>query len=47
LNQKIPSSGWDPGPGNLSQNGQKPTLFMMSYLIKWNQKPKIYFSLQA
>jgi len=37
LNQKIPSSGWDPGPGNLSQNGQKPTLFM---IIPNKMKPK-------
>jgi len=26
--QKIPSSGWGPGPGNLSPNGQKPTPLM-------------------
>jgi len=30
LSQKILSSGWRLGPGNLSQNGQKPTLCMMS-----------------
>jgi len=30
LSQKIPSSGWDPGSSNLTQNGQKPTPVMMS-----------------
>jgi len=29
LSQKIPSCGWCPGPGNLSQNGLKPTQLMM------------------
>jgi len=30
MSQKIPSIGWDPGPGNLSQNGLKPTPLMTS-----------------
>jgi len=30
LSEILPSSGWGPGPGNLSQNGEKPTLLMMS-----------------
>jgi len=30
LSQKIPSSGWGPGLGNLRQNGQKPTSLMTS-----------------
>jgi len=28
VNQKIPSSGWDPGPGNLSHNGLTPDFFL-------------------
>jgi len=31
------------GPGNLSQNGQKPTPLMMSPTKKENPKPKIFF----
>jgi len=28
--EKIPSGGWCPGSGNLSQNGQKPASLMTS-----------------
>jgi len=38
LSQKTTFSGWDPGPGNLRQNGQKPTPLMMSPTKK--PKPK-------
>jgi len=34
-----------PGPGNLSQNGLKPTQLMMSSIKK--PKTKIFFSLQT
>jgi len=33
LRQKIPSSSWRPGPGNLSQNGQK-SIPLMRYPTK-------------
>jgi len=32
-----------PWPGNLSQNGQKPTPLMMPPTKKWNPKPKKIF----
>jgi len=43
LNEILPSSGLAPGPGNLSQNGQKPT---PTYGInhKKTQNQKIFFS---
>jgi len=34
----------DSGPGNLSQNGQKPVPFMRSPTKKWHPKSKFFFS---
>jgi len=38
LNEILPSSGLAPGPGNLSQNGQKPTPLMASITKKLKTK---------
>jgi len=39
----LPSSGLGPGPGNLSQNGQKPTQLMTS-LTKTTEIQKFFFT---
>jgi len=46
LSRKIPSSGWCRGPGNLSQNGLKPTPLTTS--LTKDLKSKMFdFLLQA
>jgi len=49
LNQKIPSSSWGPGPGNLSQNSLKPSQHPLMTSPTKNPKFKTFqfFSLQS
>jgi len=47
LSQKIPPSGWRPGPGNLSQNGLKPIQLMTSPTKQTMSKTFQFFSLQS
>jgi len=44
LSQKIYSSGWCSGPGNLGQNGLKPTPLMTSPTKKRNPKLSNFFN---
>jgi len=46
LSQKIPASGWGPGPGNLSQNGLKATP-LMSLTKRTKSKICNIFSMQS
>jgi len=47
LSQKIPYSSWCPRPGNLSQNGIKPTPLMASPMKNKIQSFPIFFSMQT
>jgi len=47
LSKKIPSSGWHPWPGNLNQNGLKPTPLTMSPTKNELKNLPISFSLQS
>jgi len=46
LSEILPSCGWGPGPGNLSQNGQKHTLLVMSLTKKIKTIIFFYYRLE-